>query len=165
MGATDRAWLDGAGDPPEAFRLQLQVAQNAFHHIGGLVPTSLTAADRERLQLLDAVIARMHAAERAVFVSYCRDDPESRRAQHEEFLRRLSRGAIAARTPAPPRHDVIGRINGGQAVTLRLRIRALSPAGLVALGQLLHFERDVASEEEVPRTAATPGTDPWIAVG
>jgi hypothetical protein len=146
--------------------MQLQVAQNAFHHIGGVVPPSLTAADRERLQLLDAVIARIHAAERAVFVSYCRDDPESRRAQHEELLQRLSRGALAAsRVSVVPRNDVIGRISGGEAVTLRLRIRALSPAGLVALGQLLHFERDVATEEESPRPSPSPESDPWLAVG
>lgn len=144
---------------------QLRVALNAFAHIGGVVPAVLVDADRERLQLLDAVIARVHAAERVVFVTCGHDDPDSRRANHAELLRRLNeRPAIAAAPPAPP-VDIARRIAAGSAVALCLEIRGLSPSGLVALGQLLHFEPGVVVVEESPADVRGSELEPWAAAG
>jgi hypothetical protein len=153
-------WPAARSLAPEAARVQLEVALNAFHHIGGVVPPRPTAEDCARLQLLDAVIARVHAFERMVFVAHGRRDPDSQRAHYEEFLRRLN--ARPAVPPPPPRPDLVGRVAAGEPVTLRLRVHRLSPGGLVALGQLVQREPGVVLLEVRWEDADATSEEPWV---
>ncbi len=137
------------GELPQALLERYEAARSAFAEISGLVPSGEPAPDDvQRLRILDTVILELVAVEREMFVLCGTDAPESVHHAYNEFLERLNRPVRepreAAVTPEPT--GILDLLRAGRPVSLRLDVDALTPSGLVAMGQLLNFERGVRVE-------------------
>ena len=132
------------GEPPQALLERYEAARSAFAEISGVVPTGPhTADDVQRLRILDTVILELFAVEREVFVMCGNDTPETVRQAYNEFLERLNRPVQPPAVPAPPPVTVLDLLRAGESLVLRLEVEELTPSGLLAMGQLLNFERGV----------------------
>jgi hypothetical protein len=145
------------GDLPETLTDRYQAMRCVFEQISGVVPAGeKTPDDIQRLRILDAVILELSALEREVFLPCSTAAPEEMQSARAELLERVNHPARGPEAP-PPESSLMDSLRMGRPVRLLLEVDRLSPAGLVAMGQLVHFEPEV----RVRRVDGDPGAGAW----
>ena len=152
--------------PAHAQLDRYRAARQAFAEISGLMLPAHTRSpnDIQRLRILDAVILELSAVERELYVAVGDEAPDAMHAAYAELRARLN-PPVTETQPAPAEapQTLLGRLRAGEAVTVHLQINRLSSAGLLALGQLLHFEPGL--RWEAGDSLALPSDQPPMRAG
>jgi len=130
---------------PQELLDRYEAARRAFSEISGLIPPGEKSPDDiQRLRILDAVILEFTALERELYMEFGGLTPDAVQTARSALLERLNQPRPPE--PAPRPATLMDLLRAGEPMTLRIDVEALSPAGLVAMGQLLHFEPHVRVE-------------------